>query len=242
MRNLIVALMLFLSVPLSAQADCVLLLHGLARTSMSLKAMEIALKADGYRTVNTSYPSTEATIEELSETVIPVAIAECGDEKVHFVTHSMGGILVRAYLDGAKPENLGRVVMLAPPNKGSEIVDTFGDLKLFEWLNGPAGMEMGVGPASVPVGLGPANFEVGIIAGKMSVSPVFSYVIEGRDDGKVSVDSTRLEGMQDHIVLPSTHTFMMLNPFVIAQTLTFLKDGAFDPDLSLKDFVKEKLP
>ena len=209
---------------------------------MSLKAMEIALKADGFKTVNTSYPSTEATIEDLSKTVIPNAIEACGDDRVHFVTHSMGGILVRAYLEGAEPDNMGRVVMLAPPNQGSEIVNTFGDLKLFEWFNGPAGMELGTGPSGVPAHLGPATFEVGIIAGNLSVSPVFSYVIAGKDDGKVSIDSTRLEGMQDHIVLPSTHTFMMLNPWVIAQTITFLEEGSFDPDLKLKDFVKEKLP
>jgi len=228
--------------PSAAMADCVLLLHGLARTSLSLKAMELALHTEGYKTVNTSYPSTEATIEELVKTVIPGAIAECGDERVHFVTHSMGGILVRAYLEKTRPEKLGRVVMLAPPNHGSEIVNAFGDLKVFEWLNGPAGLELGAGPGGLPETLGPATFEVGVIAGKISVSPLFSYVISGEDDGKVSVESTRLEGMQDHIVIPATHTFIMLNPYVIAQTLTFLRDGSFDKNLKLGDFMKEKLP
>lgn len=242
MRKIVFLVVMLVGLPQMALAECVLLLHGLARTSLSLKAIEVALKADGYQTVNTSYPSTEASIAELTETVIPNAIAECGPQKVHFVTHSMGGILVRAYLHGNNPENLGRVVMLAPPNQGSELVNAFSDLKLFEWVNGPAGMELATGPKGITASLGPATYEVGIIAGRISVSPLYSYVIEGDDDGKVSVESTRLDGMKDHIVLPSTHTFMMLNPYVIAQTITFLEDGSFDPLLSLTDFVKEKLP
>ena len=146
---------------------------------------------------------------------------------MHFVTHSLGGILVRQYLAEHSIDNLGRVVMLGPPNKGSEVVDTIGDFPGFHFVNGDAGLQLGTGETSVPNRLGEANFDVGIIAGTRSVNLILSTMIPGTADGKVSVENTRLDGMNDHIEMEVTHPFMMRNDAVIEQVIHYLQTGRF---------------
>jgi triacylglycerol lipase len=219
-------------------ADAVVLLHGLARTDASLAPMALALKAAGFRVVNWSYPSTKAAPEDLADEV-GNAVAAVGPGRVHFVTHSMGGILLRDWLARHRPAQMGRVVMLAPPNHGSELVDKLGDNPVFSMVNGAAGKTLGTGPESWPNSLPPADYPLGIIAGTRSINPVWNAMLPGANDGKVTVESTKLDGMTEHLVLPVTHTFMMVNPVVIRQVLAFLREGTFDPSLTLGSVVKE---
>jgi triacylglycerol lipase len=211
-------------------SEAIILLHGLARTSRCMNKAGSILRAYGYKIINVNYPSRRYDIPHLALSTIDQALSECdatGVSKIHFLTHSMGGILLRYYLSVEPIDKLGYAVMLAPPNQGSEIVDKLAGWPLFYWLNGPAGRQLGTNNSSLPIRLGKVTFAAGIIAGNKSINPLLSLLIGESNDGKVSVNRAQVEGMQDFIVMPYSHTFIMQRVPVIEQALYFIQHGNF---------------
>ncbi|MFW5946883.1 MAG: esterase/lipase family protein [Gemmatimonadota bacterium] len=208
----------------------VVLLHGLGRSELSMARMARSLEAEGFRVVNLGYPSRAHRVATLVDTLAAELAACCADAApLHFVTHSLGGILVRAWVHETGPANLGRVVMLSPPNQGSEVVDRLPD-RLLELVMGPAAVQLGTGPESVPLELPPVDFELGIITGDATLNPLFSWWLPGEDDGMVAVRSARVAGADDFLVVPYTHTLIMHRGRVIEQVVSFLETGRFRED------------
>ncbi len=216
---------------LRANDDCVILLHGLLRSSSSMKPLERYLLKHGFKVINIDYPSRKFPIEILVKKIAEQIQAKEKEikaaNKVHFVTHSLGGIITRWYLKDNRPKNLGRVVMLGPPNQGSEIVDRLKTYRWYQWLTGPVGQQLGTDSASVPNQLGSVDFELGVIAGNKSIAPVGSWLIPGEDDGRVAVNRAKVDGMSDFIVLPHSHAVIMSRKTVMEQVVYFLINGKF---------------
>ena len=215
---------------ITPENEHVILVHGMARSASTMNSMAETLKKAGYTVTTLDYPSRKKTIRDLADGHLAPAVLECrnqGATKIHFVTHSLGGILVRDLLSRHQPPELGRVVMLAPPNQGSEVVDCIGHWQTFNMINGPAGAQLGTAKESPPRSLGKVDYPVGIIAGDRSINLINSGMIPGPDDGKVSIENTKLEGMTDHIVLHCTHPMIMKRPDAIQLTLRFLQEGKF---------------
>ena len=217
-------------------SPCAVLIHGLGLGRWSMKRIETALVQDGYRVANLDYDSLRIPLEKLSTEWLPAQL-EKHDIELHqdapplvIVTHSMGGIVLRGYLANAGvPPNLHRVVMLAPPNQGSALVDRVGDWKAFKLMTGVNGQKLSTQPDSFPRSLPswPTGPELGIIAGDRPINPLLAYWTGGPGDGKVRVAETKLAGMNDHIVMPHSHTWIQYRRPVIDQVRAFLRDGKF---------------
>uniref|UniRef100_A0A486XW27 Lipase n=1 Tax=Rheinheimera sp. BAL341 TaxID=1708203 RepID=A0A486XW27_9GAMM len=232
MRITLLVILLLTSFNSNAR-DCVVLLHGLARSAGAMETLQQALEDAGYYAVNVDYPSRDYSVEALAPMAITPALVQCRSEQsraIHFVTHSMGGILLRQYLQHNVITDLGRVVMMGPPNQGSQVVDNLKDVPGFEAFNGPAGMQLGTGAQDIPKQLGPVSFELGVIAGTSSINLILSNFLPNPDDGKVSVENTKVQGMCALVTVAVSHPFLMKRQQVIDQVLYFLRSGSFFGD------------
>ncbi len=220
-----------LSGPADPDAPTVVLLHGLNRSFRSMRKLAKALAVQGYRVVNMAYPSSQYPVLELGRQ-LGQALQRCCTPApkagFNFITHSLGGIVLRVHASQAPDFPFARVVMLGPPNQGSELSDKLRNVPFYQLLTGPAGQQLGTGVDSVPNRLGPASFKLGVIAGRTSFNPLYSWLIPGPDDGKVAVSRAGVAGQHDFIVLDASHSFLMSNPDVIHQSLLFLQQGHFD--------------
>lgn len=209
---------------------CIILLHGLWRSSQSMKPLERALEEAGYGVVNQSYPSRTHRVEELSVLAVEEGLAQCralGTGQVGFVTHSLGGILVRDYLSRHEITGLQRVVMLGPPNGGSQMAEYVLATEFLQPFLPPVIAQLGSSDNSVPRQLGRVNFALGVIAGTSNLKSFLPGAPDEPSDGTVAVAETVVPGMMDFIELPVGHTFMMWDDTVIEQTLFFLANGTF---------------
>lgn len=213
---------------------CIVLLHGLGRSSVSMKGVEWRLEEEGFSVVNLSYPWAKQTIEQLARLAVGNGLDGCRElqqSPVGFVTHSLGGILLRQYLEETAIDHLGRVVMLAPPNQGSIMADHLLANELVEPLLPEPAHQLGTGAESIPLQLGPVDFELGVIAGNNTRAWVSPGLEDVPNDGTVAVDETRVDGMRDFIVLDVDHSFLMWRSAVLDQVVRFLREGRFDHSL-----------
>ncbi len=220
----------------AAGRETVVLLHGIGHSRWNMMGTEWALRRRGYDVVNITYPSLKRGIGALAGFVHERLERDNvwgRSAKVHFVTHSMGGLVARCYLDTRKDDipagKMGRFVMLAPPNRGSEIADLLHRLPPYRWLFGPAGQELCTAVRSD--GAAPSICETGIIAGNKGwLYPVANLFFKGggaSHDGRVAVERTKLPGMKDHFTLSVTHDMIAWKGEAHRQIVHFLRNGTF---------------
>ena len=219
-----------------ATGQVVILLHGLNRSSYSLSAMESHLKEAGYATVNFTYASSRKNVVSHAaalKTVIDGLGQDVTD--IHFVAHSLGNIVIRRYLfetaeqaDGVQGDpRIRRIVMLGPPNQGSEMAAAIKNNLIFRTVAGSCGDELASGWKDLEAKLATPNVEFGIIAGAQDDESLSNPFVAGNDDLTVSVEETKLLGATDFLMAPLVHGTMMNQPSVLEATARFFKEGYF---------------
>jgi triacylglycerol lipase len=207
----------------------VVLLHGLWRSCRSMEPLARRLREAGFETLNLPYPSTRRCIEDLAARLRPAIQRFAAAGPLHFVAHSLGGIVLRALLAQNPGLPPGRIVLLAPPNRGSEIIDWALRVPGLRLLPGPAGRQLGTAglPARLPPF--PPSHAVAVIMGRRPAIPFFRPLLNGEHDGIVTVDGGRLDQPHAFAVVDADHTFLQIHPETIRLTRDFIATGAWNP-------------
>lgn len=220
--------------PYAGKNERVVILHGIARTSSSMREVARAFRSAGYDDVNIGYNSTRDVLAKIvADTYRRIRhFSDDEDEVTHFVCYSLGCLVTRGLITQHRPKNLGRVVMLGPPNQGSEMADYLKNHSISSWIFGPNLPQLGTDNRQMLEKLigTSADYELGIIAGRDSIDPIASAVLPDPNDGRVPVSRTKLDGMKEHIVMDANHTTLIMNDAVIAQALAFIQTGHFTYD------------
>jgi pimeloyl-ACP methyl ester carboxylesterase len=204
----------------------VILVHGLWQSGLELFVMRRRLQADGsLRALFFTYPTVVGTMSNHVRRLIDCARAHKA-EQLHFVGHSLGALVVLRALEITDDLPPGRAVLLGPPLQGSRTAQS-----LARWPFGRA--LLGGALTQECVEWSPRQWsgrrEVGVIAGSLGLG--VGRLLANLDtvhDGTVLVEETRLPGARDHIVLPASHTGMLVSARVAAQTRHFQEHGAFE--------------
>lgn len=210
-------------------APHVIVLHGLFCSSRIMKRLMNYLSKAGFKVIGLSYPSRTRLLPEIAKMVAKqITLLSDPKEQIHFVAHSMGGIVVRQ-LFRDYPEiqkRIGRVVMLGAPNQGCEMAEVA--------LRIPLGKKIGgknltfFSPKNSVFNDFPLPPETGIIAGTVSANPFSSLIFDEPNDGMVGVEKTKARGMKDWKALPVTHQGLIKEEKVFQQVVSFLKEGRFE--------------
>ncbi|MDG1896246.1 MAG: alpha/beta fold hydrolase [Fuerstiella sp.] len=208
----------------------VLLIHGIGRSSKSFAAMGRTLQEDGYTVISFDYPSTRVPIQQSAEYLHRVIETLDGVESIDIVVHSMGGLVLRSYLQKHTDTRLHRAVMLGVPNNGSQLADFLKNNPLFRMILGRAGQQLVTESDGLIGSLPVPGFEFGVLAGGRGETKGYNPLLPGDNDSTVTVASTRLPGARDFICLPVIHTFLMTDPQAITATRCFLEHGCFSRD------------
>ena len=208
----------------------VLLLHGMGRSPWIFKDHGSApCDRAGYEAVAIAYPSLTKDVGEHAAHLERLLDGLEDVERVSFVTHSLGGLVLREAL--ARPPatwrdrvELGRAIMLAPPNQGAALARALEGFGPFHFFGGPSADQLAGGTAFAPL---PAALEFGIVAGGTAGGQGYNLLLQGNDDGIVRVAETHLAGARDTLVVPVIHTVIAAAPETIAATLKFLASGRF---------------